>query len=454
MFPLTAQEIIAATGARVVGGPPPSGPLMISTDSRTLQPGEVFLALAGPSFDGHDFVAAAFERSAAAAIVARPEAETRHCLLVVEDTLAALGRLAAWHRSRFALPVVAVTGSTGKTTTKELVHAILSPRGPVLKTAENYNNEIGVPLAALGLAPQHTAAVFELAMRQPGEIRYLASVVRPTVAVITNTGHSHLERLGSLEAIADAKGELLDELTPLGVAVLNADDAQFSRLQARVRSRLLTFSLAGPADVYAGDARPRPDLGTDFTLVTPDGQVAVSLPLPGRHNLANALAAAAAALAAGASLEQVAVGLAASLPVQGRLHLRTTCSGATVIDDCYNASPSSMRMALELLQGLPGGPKAAVLGDMKELGESAPELHREIGALLPVSGVEHLVALGPLARHYLEGAGNLPAGACWTEDLEEAARLACQALSPGAVILVKGSRAMRMEHIVEQLLDH
>jgi len=453
VLPLTVAEIVAATRAEVVGGPLPEGPVTISTDTRALQAGQVFLALRGPNFDAHDFVDQAFARGAVAALVSRRPRRAAGPLLLVPDTLRALGEVAASWRRRFTCPVLAVTGSTGKTTTKELAAAILARRGPVLKTAANYNNEIGVPLAVFGLAPEHQGAVFELGMRAPGEITYLAGIVQPTVAVITNVGHSHLERLGSLEAIADAKAEVLEHLPPDGVAVLNADDAQYLRLRQRVAGRALTFSAHGKGDVRAEGVAFRENLYPEFRLCAPQGEIQVAMALPGRHNLANGLAAAAACLAAGSTLHAVAAGLAQPLVLSKRLHLRTAPSGAAIIDDCYNASPASMQVALELLAGMSADTRVAVLGDMKELGPDEADLHRQIGALVADSGVDRLIALGPLAGHYAEGAGDLPQGVVCTLQVEEAASLAAESARAGTIILVKGSRAMGMERIVERLLS-
>jgi len=453
---MAAEQVIAAVDGTVISGTPPAEFSGVSTDSRTVRPGELFIALRGERYDGHAFAAEALRRGAAAALVSQPVEDGTGCLIRVPDTLTALGRIAGAHRARFALSLIAVTGSTGKTTTKEMAAAILEGRGRVLKTQENFNNEIGVPMALLGLDAETDFAVIELAMRGPGQIAYLAEIAKPTVGVITNIGPSHLELLGSLEAVAAAKGELLEALPPDGTAVINADDAHADLLRARSAARVMTFGVEQPADVRALDIERSDRAAARFRLVTPAGEAEVALGLPGRGNVYNALAAAAAALAAlpDVSPEEVARGLGAVSPARHRLELVEAQGGVTVLDDCYNASPASVAMALEVLEALPGNRKFAALGDMRELGPAAEELHREIGEQAAQMGLERLVAVGELGRAIAEGArAALPQDrVAWEADAEGAAEHLQPLLGRGDVLLVKGSRAMGMEAIVRRLV--
>jgi len=462
MADFTAAQIVAATGGQLVAGNASATCSGIATDSRAVAPGQCFIALRGERFDGHDFVPAVLLAGASGVVVSRaPETalpqgggapfpgEGASFVVMVEDTLIALGRLARLHRDRHDMPVIAVTGSTGKTTTKDMIAAILSRRGPIAATPANYNNEIGVPLALLSLMPEHMAAVIEMAMRGPGEIAYLASLARPTIAVITNIGLSHLERLGSPDAIAEAKGELV-EAVGAGVSVLNADDPYFERLSARARGGVVSFGVNETAQfralgVISGEQ------GTRFRLRCPDGEMQVFLSTPGRHQVMNALAAAAAAIAAGAGLDDVAMGLAGFTASRARMVAGT--SGFRVLDDCYNASPASMEAALELLADLDARRRIAILGDMLELGPSAPELHRAVGEEAGEIGLDLLIAVGELGRCIAEGAREVmsPEAVRWACSNDEAAAWALEALGPGDVVLVKASRAMAFERITERL---
>ena len=456
MAEFTAQEILAATGGRLIAGAEQATCSGIATDSRGAVAGRCFVALRGERFDGHEFVSAALQAGAVGAVVSRPpeglqgEAAAPFVVLV-EDTLKALGDLARLHRSRFSLPVIGVSGSTGKTTTKDIAAAILSRLGPVAVTPENYNNEIGVPLALLSLEPEHTAAVVEMAMRGPGEIAYLASLAQPNIAVVTNIGLSHLERLGSADAIADSKGELVEAVGE-GLAVLNADDPYFGRLASRARGRVVSFGLGEAAKFRAVAVTPR-DEGTDFQLVCPAGRRQVRLAAPGRHQVLNALAAAAAAMQAGARLGDVVAGLGGFAAPQARAQVIEAKTGFRIVSDCYNASPASMEAALELLGELGGRRKVAILGDMLELGPAAPELHRAVGEQAGRSGLDLLIAVGELGRWIAEGAQRVMGRkkVRWTSSNQEAAAWAREALGPGDVVLVKASRAMGFEEITGRL---
>jgi UDP-N-acetylmuramoyl-tripeptide--D-alanyl-D-alanine ligase len=458
MADFIAAEILSATGGRLAAGRANAACSGVSTDTRALVPGQCFVALRGERFDGHDFAAAALQSGAAGAIVSRLSdgilpAPDRAFVIVVEDTLKALGDLARLHRGRFDVPVIGVTGSTGKTTTKDMIAAILARRGPVAATPENFNNEIGVPLALLSMAPDHTAAVIEMAMRGPGEVAYLASLARPTVAVITNIGLSHLERLGSPDAIADAKGELLDAVGA-GVSVLNADDAYFERLSRRARGRVVSFGVSEAADFRGAEIAVEPGR-TRFRLICPTGETEVLLAAPGRHQALNSLAAAAAAIESGATLGDVAEALAAFSAAHGRAEVLTSKGGFRILNDCYNASPASVEVALGLLADAEGRHKIAILGDMLELGPTAPELHRSVGEEAGRIGLEMLIAVGDLSRFTAEGARAAGARTVvrWTTSSDQAATWALDALEPGDVVLVKASRAMAFEEITRRLMD-
>lgn len=448
----TRGRLLAA--ARATDGLSFSG---VSTDSRTVRAGEIFVALQGERFDGHDFVGDAVKRGATAAIVSKPNVGVDPApgiaLIHVPDTLQAMGRIAAAHRSRFTIPVVAVTGSVGKTTTKDMVAHILSQRFKVLKTEENYNNEIGVPLTALQLEPSHQVAVFELAMRGPGEVAYLARIVRPTIGVVTNVGVTHIERLGSAQAIAAAKAELLQEMGPDSVAILNADDGNSASLRGAARGKVLTFGIERPADVTARDVRQGETGAANFTIAAGEEQAPVRLAVPGRHNVLNALAAAAAALEAGATVADVRKGLEGAALGKHRLQVLRSARGFTILDDCYNANPASMVAALEVLGQIKADGRMAVLGDMLELGPHAAEMHRDVGREAASRGLALLVAVGDHAHHLREGAltGMTPEQVVAAADVEQCADIILQAARPGDAVLVKASRAMALERIVEKL---
>lgn len=446
------EWVLKVTGGRLVGGER-AAIRGVSTDTRTLEPGALFVALRGERFDGHDFVREALRRGAAAALVSR---ELVGCepLVVVEDTLRALGSLAAAHRRELRPKVIAITGSTGKTTTKEMTAAILSQGWATARTPGNYNNEVGVPLALLGLDPSHRAAVIEVAMRGRGQIAYLADMARPDVGVVTNIGVSHMELLGSRQAIAEAKGELLEALAPDGAAVLNAGDDFYDYLASRTRARVIAFGRDPGADVRVSDIALGADASVRFRLHGWWGDQEITLRAPGRHHALNAAAAAAAAMAAGAEAEWVPAGLSVFESTEMRGRVTRAPGGFTVIDDCYNAAPDSMRVALELLADMPGGRKWAVLGEMKELGPMAADWHREVGELAAGLGIAGLVAVGELGRCIAEGARQALESQQIVEAPNNAAAAAAVAarVRAGDVVLVKGSRAMGMEEIVKQLL--
>lgn len=415
----------------------------VASDSRKLPRNALFVALRGARFDGHDFLPAAREAGAVAAMVDRP-GDWGLPYLLVEDTRRALGQLAAAWRRRLGLPVVAITGSNGKTTTKEMTAAILAHCGPTLSTEGNLNNDIGLPLTLLRLGRVHENVVVEMGASAAGEIAYLAGLAQPNVGVITNAGPAHLQGFGSLEGVARAKGELLQALPPTATAVINADDA-FAPLWLGFagQRRVLDFGIERPAAVRAEQID-----GGRFVLCTPKGKAWVRLPLPGRHNVLNALAAAAAALALDASLELIVAGLEKVAAVPGRLLRRQAAHGAWLLDDTYNANPSSLRAGLEVLAA-ESSERWLVLGDMAELGAQAARLHAEAGQLARRLGVHRLFAVGPLAASAAEQFGS--GGEHFENKTDLIARLT-ELLQPGVTLLVKGSRSSGMEQVVEALL--
>ncbi len=430
----------------------------VSTDTRTLSPGALFVALRGDRFDAHDFLAEAAARGAAAALVAEARAGDPCSLprLAVPDPLAALGAVAHLHRLRFAIPVVGVTGSNGKTTTREMIAAILATRGPILKTEGNLNNEVGVPLTLFGLDEGHQAAVIELGMSHPGEIARLAAIALPQVGIVTLAAPAHLEGLGTVDAVADAKAELYRGLPEGGIAIANADDARMlKRAQASGR-RMITFSAAKGrrGDVVVLEVVSQGEDGLRFVLGIGNREVAVHIPgLVGGHNAANAAAAAAAAIALGCTDREIVRGLAAVRPVGRRLRLETLPSGLRLVDDCYNANPASMSAALRTVTALaaPGGRALAVLGDMLELGAFEAEAHRALGEEAAKAGLAALAAFGPRSRGTAEAARSGGLEAFHTEELEPLVAWTKAAVRPGDVLLVKGSRGMKLERLVEAL---
>ena len=440
----------------------------VSTDTRTLQPGDLFVALVGTEADGHQFIPHALRAGAGGLIVSQPVVASLDTpVLRVPDTEVAYGLLARYFRDRFDIPVVGVTGSVGKTTVKEMLALTLSPRGPVLKTAASQNNETGVPKALLQLTPEHKSAVIEMGMRGAGQIAYLCGIARPTMGVITTIADNHLELLGSRDAIADAKGELLEALPGEGLAVLNAEDVYLTRLLAKTKARVVTYGMqaptpdgprrllptqagegqgwgpAGQGPSYTAEAVTRTETGWQFRV----RGVPVTLHSLSRHDIGNALAALAVADQLGVSLTKAANALQAYVPPPMRMQSVRTPWGGTVLNDAYNAAPASVGSALETLVTQAGSRKIAFLGDMRELGMRAEEAHRELGAVIAsLGGLELLYTVGGLAAQ-------IPGAAQRFADSEEAARFARQAFpkEAGDVILVKGSRAMAMEKIAEAL---
>jgi UDP-N-acetylmuramoyl-tripeptide--D-alanyl-D-alanine ligase len=454
MQPIRANQVVEACRGELLSGDPETKITGVSTDTRTLEPGDLFFALTGESSDGHKFLADALSRGASGVVVSR-KVESRRLAIRVDDTLLALGDLAAFYRSKFAPVVVGVTGSVGKTTTKEMIAAVAAAKGLVLKSAGNFNNEIGVPLTLFELSRKHKTAVIEMAMRGPGQIDYLARIARPSIGVITNIHMSHIELLGSLDAIADAKGELLDSLPSDGAAILNADDDYFDYLRRRSNTRVISFGESESADVRAVSAGLDAKGCCAFEVRTPTGSFDVRIPVPGEHNIKDALAAIAVGEVLGICHENMREALAGYSPPEKRSNVIPTRSGVVVLDDTYNASPASVLSALKTLKMMEGGRKIAVLGDMLELGEHALNAHLEVGKAAKEHGVDVLVAVGQLAKLISRGArdAGLPVESVSEyDDSWQAARELPAKLRERDVVLVKGSRAMKMERVVEGLL--
>ncbi len=445
---MSLHEAARAANARVQGADVRFGG--VSTDSRTVGKGELFVAIRGEHFDGHAFLAMAKERGAAAAMVdERYGGPTPLPVLVVDETRRGLGRLGAAWRARFSPVVIAITGSNGKTTTKEMLASILcahAGESAVLATRGNLNTEIGVPLTVLRMDAPHRYCAIELGMNHPGEISVLAAIAQPSVALVTNAQREHMEFMHTVEAVAAENAAVFEALPREGVAVVNADDPQRATFVAAAGGRpTVDFALEAPATVTASYALG--SLSSEIRVHTPAGDAAASLAIPGLHNVRNALAAAAGAFAAGVAAPAIGAGLAAFRPCVGRMQVQSLASGATLIDDSYNANPDSVRAAIDVLAAAGNG-TVLVLGDMGEVGEQGPDFHLEVGRYAAERGVGSLYALGELTAHAVAGFGSRGRHFATVEELIGAARARA---ASGATLLVKGSRFMRMERIVAAL---
>jgi UDP-N-acetylmuramoyl-tripeptide--D-alanyl-D-alanine ligase len=452
----TIEEIARATGGTIVG----SGAATVagvSTDSRTVQADELFVPLKGSNFDGHAYINAAVAKGVRACIADAGWLESNTApdgitCIAVADTLRALGDLAAFHRGRFAIPVIGVTGSNGKTTTKEMLAAILEQGGPGLKTSGNLNNLIGLPQMLLRLSPQDRWAVLEMGMSEPGEIDRLAELARPQIGIITNAFSAHLESMGSVEAVAAAKGELFRRLPVGGTALFNADDNLVAALPSPPGVARLSFGLA-KGEISAIGIKSEGTVGQSFVLHLPEEELPVRMKCFGRHNVYNALAAAAAAVALGVKPQQIRAGLELFVPYDKRFKLEEV-NGIVLIDDSYNANPASMEAALVTVRDLKQGQRAiAVLGDMLELGAGAGQAHTSIGRLA-ASCVDHVIAIGAMAETVTAGAvagglsfDHVTAASDHVAVIAELRRL----VRKGDYIIVKGSRGMRMETVAAAL---
>lgn len=447
MITMRLQEAARCLGATVAGSDVTFRGC--STDSRKISPGNLFIALRGSHFDGGEFVGAAAHAGASAAMVERAPENSSLPLLLVNDARLAMGRLAADWRGRFAIPLVAVTGSNGKTTVKEMVSAVLSLEAPTVATRGNLNNDIGVPLTLFMIGDEHRYAVVEMGANHAGEISGLSRMAHPTVAVITLCAPAHLEGFGSIEGVANAKAEIYEGLSRNGIAVINSDDP-FAALWRERSSRFnqITFGLNSNAQVRAESLESSPGTANcAFDLNACGKSVHVNLPVPGRHNVMNALAAASCCLALGIDLDVIRAGLERMHGVKGRLQQVRGVNGSRILDDTYNANPSSLQAALEVLTSLPGR-HWLVLGDMGELGPSAATLHADIGSVARSGGLERIYTLGELSRHAAQTFG---AGARHYENIESLCTDLRSELTPEVAVLVKGSRAMAMERVIQSV---
>ena len=445
MMPIELHEIARLLDCPATGANPTIESIV--TDSRKVRYGALFAALQGSRVDGHDFAATAVSLGAVAVLAARPledDLPSPVPVLVVDDVTAALGMIAAEVRRKLDPIVVGITGSNGKTTVKEMVASILRRQGAgeqwdILATSGNYNNELGLPLSLFGLEKRHRYAVLEMGASRAGDIAYLAGIAQADVAVVTNVGPAHLKGFGSLEGVARAKGEIFEALSPEGCAVIFGDQP-WTELWREINrgGRVITFGQEPGNDVRVVD---------ENTLDTPQGRIRLDLPVPGMHNRVNAAAAAAVVLALGIGAEDIGLGLAAFSPAPGRLEMKSTAAGWTVIDDSYNANPASLYSALKVLSDMQGK-RWLVLGDMKELGEDSRKLHAEVGDAARSLGVERIFSVGELSDAAVDSFGR---GAAHFGDKESLIEALLAEIRPGINCLVKGSRSMGMEQVVEAL---
>ncbi len=446
MMPCTAREICAAVGGTLLqdSGAPVTG---VTTDSRAVQPGQLFIPLVGERFDGHAYIAKALEGGAAGCLTARePETLLPGKLYIqVADTRLALKALASWYRDKFDLPVVQVTGSAGKTTTKEMIASVLSQRYNTLRTEGNFNNDIGAPLTLLRLMPEHQAAVIETGMNHFGEIRYLGEMVRPDIAVITNVGDAHIENLGNTrQGILRAKCEIFENLTPEGIAVLNGDDELLNTVT--LPQTILRCGVGDGCGVRVTDIDDRGLEGVACTVTIEGEHYRLTTSAPGRYMIYPMAMAAAIGRRLGLTGEEIAAGVAAYTTVGSRMHLIRLPGERLVIDDCYNANPQSMAEGLRMLAASPARHRVAVLGDMGELGQLTAQAHRDMGALTRRLGLT-AVAVGEKMHALTE----TDPQAQWFATVEEAMPAIRQLFTPGTAVLVKASHAMHFERIVKEL---
>lgn len=454
LTPISVNELSDVISATQVSCDKTAVVTGMATDHRFVQPGDAFVAFVGQRVDGHDFVEEAWNRGASVAIVSKPVKTSTGEALLVKDPLKAVQALAIRERSLFTGPVIGVTGSNGKTTTKQMIAAILEGLGPCLYTPANQNNELGLPKTILQRKPEHRAIVLEMGMRGMGEIATLSAISRPTIGVITNIGQSHMERLGSQEAIAQAKGELLESLSSDGHAVLNADDPWQQRISSKSRASIVWYGFHADADVRASDVMWT-ETGMQFVVTNGSHQATIRIPTFGYHNVANALAAIAVGLLVDLDLVTMADQLRHLQELDGRLRLKQGHRNIRIIDDCYNASPLSMKASLQVLEHLAASPKrAAILGDMYELGEMNERGHRQVGLYAAEAGVDSLICVGEAAKWIAEEALRCGVQHVHLVQTVEEALAELEAWIPvESTVLVKASRGMELERLVSRLSD-
>lgn len=453
---LSCREIAQATGGTIICGDPETKAGGVSIDSRNIRPGNWFVPLKGEQADGHKFVSDAIKKGAAGSFVHQkinPADYPDGVIIQVDDTLDALQRTARYFRLKFSPEVIAITGSSGKTTTKDLISSVLGRHFNILKTEGNYNNHIGLPLTLFNLTPGHKIAVLEMAMRGPGEITELARIALPKWAVITNIGEAHIELLGSVEKIARAKGELLDNMGEEGVAVLNGDDPFLRDIGNRFSGKVYYYGWGKDVDFRVTGCENR-DEDSRFTVLFPGGQEhTFSLPLPGRHNVSNALAALALGYLFNLEVPSMDFSLWNKNTTEGRSQYKQSVFGAKIIDDTYNANPDSMQAALEVLKDMQvSGSKIAVLGDMLELGGFSEKAHRETGIKVADCGIEYLITVGKWSEYIANEAEKRKVKVYSCDNNQQAWEYLKELpLSEGNCILLKGSRGIKLEEIVAKL---
>ena len=461
---ITVREIASAVGGRIVSGPsdvPVSG---LSTDSRTVTPGQVFLALKGENYDGHDFLSGAVKGGAAGVIVETSTTMPREytartpAVVTVPSTLEALGDLALWWRNQWAGTVIAITGSNGKSTTKEMAASILSLKANTKKSPGNYNNLIGLPLTILSLEGVHQVAVLEMGMNRPGEIRRLTQVADPHMGLITNVAQAHLEGLGSLQGVVEAKAELLETMPGHATAILNGDGEHYADLAPRFKGRTITFGLGRMNEVRAEDIRKVGDNVQAFDICLDQERIPVRLKLAGIHNVLNALGGAAIAYGLSMSKQSIARGLEQFVPLKGRLQVIELNGGIRIIDDTYNANPSSLGAALNTVQELRSGKQGLVVGvgEMLELGAEAPQLHRHAGRRIAETGARYLVALGEHGAQVMEGAregGMDKARTHLATSHAEMIDALKEQVREHDIVFLKGSRRLSLDKVVDVMKE-
>ncbi len=452
MAEFSIGEVCSATGGKIITSNDNLGFSGVCTDTRKIRPNNLFVALQGEQFDGHDFIDQALQKGATGVLVQRNDvcALGEGTFFLVKDTRQALQNLAVFHRRRFQLPVIAITGSNGKTTTKDLTAAVLTSRFHVLKTEGNYNNEIGLPLTLLNLTDRHEVAVVEMGMRGLGEIAELAQIGEPTAGIITNVGETHMELLGSLENISAAKSELVSAIPQSGFVLLNGDDPYVRGMKSKARCKVISYGLDSSCNIQATEIA-LVNQHTSFVCRCFDQVFPVTLPAIGRHNVYNALAAIGAGWELGLTAEEIVRGLLNFQASSMRQHIQQI-NGYTLINDAYNASPLSMASALNTLQQVTQGRRVAVLGDMLELGDIAVEAHQRIGRLAAEQGVQVIISVGNLARHISDAAktAGVPQ-VVHCENHQQAQEALNHILRPGDTVLLKGSRGMKMEQLVKTI---
>ncbi|MDW7673624.1 MAG: UDP-N-acetylmuramoyl-tripeptide--D-alanyl-D-alanine ligase [Bacillota bacterium] len=460
MITYSIEEVVTATNGKIINIDEASGGEEINNvviDSRKVEPGSLFVALPGEKTDGHLFIEKALQLGASAAIVSKEvklsENITKRAIIKVQDTLIALQDLARYHRTKFSIPLVGVTGSCGKTTTKDMIAAVLSENGLVLKTEGNYNNEIGLPLTLLKLTAKERACVLEMGMRGLGEIKQLVDIAKPNIGVITNIGSAHIEILGSKDNIAIAKGELIEGLPQNGVAILNGEDEYCQKIGSNFVGEKIYYGFNENCDIIAQNIETT-EFSTSFRVKWAGGSFNTKIPLPGNFNVLNSLAAIAVGLEMGLKETQIQDGLANLELTKMRLEPVKGKKGELLINDTYNANPDSMIASLKILNNLNGIRKIAVLGDMYELGAQAESGHREVGAVFSSLELDILVTIGGLASHIADSAKEqgFAAQQCWHfNNNQEATEFLEKIITEADVVLIKGSRGMKMEEIINKL---